>query len=227
MGIATEHAPAPYGGMSAYSLWEIDVKLFDGLMQQIDAFTSRQDLWITPDQFVVRLTRSGDNNYPPYEDRGAVKGGARIAGPSGFGGTLAGALLKNNGVFLDGVGGSADTILVATQTGPDHFRCFRRFEVREPISLWGTEVEPGTYYATTEDQLLSQADEPPPLPYKCTPTAGRDRSWSFPSSSSLLCATGAHERAAVLVETFRIGGIARGASRRKLAEGRAGPRPPS
>jgi hypothetical protein len=30
------------------------------------------------------------------------------------------------------------------------------------MALWGTQVRPGTYYVTTEDQLLSQADEPPP-----------------------------------------------------------------
>lgn len=74
---------------------------------------------------------------------------------------MSGHLLKNNGVFLEGNGGSAETMLVATQTGPDHFRCFRHFEVHEPINLWGTDVVPGSYYVTTEDQLLNQADEPP------------------------------------------------------------------
>lgn len=63
MGIATEHSPAPYGGMSAYSCWEIDLKMFNGSMEQIDAFTCRQDLWISSDQFVVRLTRKGDSKH--------------------------------------------------------------------------------------------------------------------------------------------------------------------
>lgn len=160
MGIATEHSPARYGGMSSYSLWEIDVRLFDSSMREIDAWTCRQDLWITDKQFAVRLTRP-DSASPPYEDRGEVSGGATINGTSGFGGKLTGVLLKNNGTFLDGRGGSADTLMVATQTGEDHYRCFRKFEVREPISLWGTDVAPGTYYATTEDQITNTSDEPP------------------------------------------------------------------
>jgi hypothetical protein len=45
MTTATEHAPAPDGGMSAYGCWEIDVRMFDSDMKQIDAFTCRQDLW--------------------------------------------------------------------------------------------------------------------------------------------------------------------------------------
>ena len=38
-------------------------------------------------------------------------------GVSGFGGRLEGRLLQSNGVFLEGEGGAADFILVATQTG--------------------------------------------------------------------------------------------------------------
>lgn len=162
MGIATQHSPAAYGGMSAYTCWEIDLRMFNATMEEIDTFTCRQDLWVNADQFAVRLTRKGDSEHSPYEDRGAVTNGSTIVGRSGFGGILNGQMLKNNGVFLDGKGGSADTMLVATQTGPDHFRCFRRFDVHEPISLWGTSVTPGIYYVTTEDQLISQADEPPP-----------------------------------------------------------------
>ena len=32
MGIATERAPAPSGGMKPYTLWEIDVRLFNDAM---------------------------------------------------------------------------------------------------------------------------------------------------------------------------------------------------
>ena len=39
MGIATEHAPAPAGGMKPYGLWEIDVRLFNASQIEIDKFT--------------------------------------------------------------------------------------------------------------------------------------------------------------------------------------------
>lgn len=161
MGIATEHAPAPSGGMKPYTLWEIDVRLFNDDMVEIAKFSCRQDLWVGEGQFVVRLTPLGENNYPPYEDRGAVDGRGVINGVSGFGGRLKGRLLQNNGVFLQGKGGVADYILVATQTGPDHFRCYRNFEFHEPMNFWGIAFRPGTYFFTTEDQLLRSVDQPP------------------------------------------------------------------
>lgn len=49
----------------------------------------------------------------------------------------------------------------ATQTGKDHYRCFRRFEAHRPVALWGTRVAAGTYYVTTEDQIVETADQPP------------------------------------------------------------------
>lgn len=162
MTTATDHAPAPDGGMSPYGCWEIDVRMWDAEVKQIDAFTCRQDLWADADQFVVRLTRLSNNgNGAKYEDRGAVTDGVVIRGRSGFGGTLLGHMMKNNTVFLQGTGGVADYVLTATQTAPDHYRCFRQFQVKEPIALWGTQVMPGTYYITTEDQLQHEADEPP------------------------------------------------------------------
>jgi len=160
MGIATDNSPAAYGGMASYGRWEIDVRLFDSAMQEIDKFTCRQDLWISEKQFALRLTRQDDPSSP-YEDRGDVDQGHRIKGVSGFGGVLGGALTENNGVFLEGTGGSADFILVATQTGEKHFRCFRRFIAHQSGKIWGTEVTAGTYFATTEDQLLETSIEPP------------------------------------------------------------------
>ena len=157
-GFATEHAPAPAGGMKRYGRWTIDLRMFDASINEIDSFTCRQDLWTGEEEFAVRLTRENDGSQ--FEDRGAVKGKV-IDGASGFGGKLTGRLLQNNGVFLEGKGGSVDFVLVATQTGPDHFRCFRRFEVKAKTKLWGTEVSPGTCFITTEDQLLEDADEPP------------------------------------------------------------------
>ena len=132
--------------------------MFDASIDEIDSFTCRQDLWTGKEEFVVRLTRENDGSQ--FEDRGTVKGQV-IDGVSGFGGKLSGRLLENNSVFLEGQGGTVDFVLVATQTGPDHYRCFRRFKVKEQTKLWGTEVSPGTYFITTEDQLLEDADEPP------------------------------------------------------------------
>ena len=161
MGIATDHAPAPPGGLKPYTLWEIDVRLFNDDMVEIAKLSCRQDLWVGEGQFAVRLTPLGENKYPPYEDRGAVDGRGVINGVSGFGGRLKGRVLQNNGVFLQGKGGAADYILVATQTGPDHFRCYRNFEFHEPMNFWGIDFRPGTYFFTTEDQLLQSADQPP------------------------------------------------------------------
>ena len=84
-----------------------------------------------------------------------------IKGTSWFGATLTGKLMKSNATFLEGKGESADFIMVATQTGPKHYRCFRRFNIKKPGKLWGTQVSPGTYFVTTEDQMIQGADEPP------------------------------------------------------------------
>jgi hypothetical protein len=112
-------------------------------------------------QFVVRLSPIGVKNAAPYEDRGSVEGHGVIKGVSGFGGHLQGRLFQNNSVFLEGKGGACDFILVATQTGPIHYRCLRRLEFKQPMNLWGIEVHPGTYFFTTEDQVLESADQPP------------------------------------------------------------------
>jgi hypothetical protein len=86
MGIATEHAPAPSGGMKPYTLWEIDVRFFNDAMVEIGKLSCRQDLWVGEGQFVVRLTPIGMKNASPYEDRGSVDGHGVINGVSGFGG---------------------------------------------------------------------------------------------------------------------------------------------
>ena len=161
MGIATDHAPAPPGGMKPYTLWEIDVRLFDDGNEEIGKLSCRQELWVGDGTFVVRLIPLGKNNYAPYEDRGAVDKRGVITGTSGMGGKLKGRLLQNNGVFLQGKGGAADYILVATQTGPDHFRCYRTFDFHQAMNFWGIDFKVGTYFFTTEDQLLQSADQPP------------------------------------------------------------------
>jgi hypothetical protein len=161
MGIATEHAPTPPGGLKPYTLWEIDVRLFNDAMVEIATLSCRQDLWVGEGQFAVRLTPLGEHNYAPYEDRGSVDERGVITGVSGFGGPLKGRLLQNNGVFLESKGGAADYILVATQTGPDHYRCYRNFEFHQSLNFWGVDFRPGIYFFTTEDQLLQSADQPP------------------------------------------------------------------
>ena len=147
--------------MKAYGRYDLQVKLWDGGMNEIDSFPIRQDLWVGPDTFVVRLTRDRDGTPVRYEDRGAVDGHGHIAGPSGYGGTIDGQLMKNGSVFLHATGGEADFVMLATQTGPDRYRCFRRLDVKEPTRVFGTDVGAGVYYVTTEDQLVASADEPP------------------------------------------------------------------
>ena len=162
MGIATDMSPAQPSGSQPYTRWEIDARLFDERMQEIDRFTCRQDLLIGPEEFVVRLTRlDAAGRDGRYEDRGSLYDSTVIQGVTGFGGRLDGRLLKNGGVFLEGKGGDVDFILVATPTGPDHFRCFRRFEVKQPTIVWGKRVNAGTYFATTEDQLIEVAPQAP------------------------------------------------------------------
>ena len=161
MGIATDHAPASDGGMSAYTGWEIDVRMYDGSMNQIDAFTCKQDLWMGEGKFVVRLTRDDAGGLTNFEDRGDMDAHGAINGDSGFGGKLTGQAFPNNTAFLEGKGGSVDFIMLATRTGAEHYRCFRRFEAHKPVKLWGTDVRAGTYYITTEDQLHESADTPP------------------------------------------------------------------
>lgn len=109
----------------------------------------------------MRITRDKGGSKTQHEDRGKVGSHGEISGLTGFGGQLAGQLLKNNGVFLHGTGGESDFLMVATQTAPDHYRCFRRFEVKQPADVFGTEVKPGLYFVTTEDQLVESSDEPP------------------------------------------------------------------
>jgi hypothetical protein len=164
MGIATDHAPAPPGGLKPYTLWEIDVRMFNDDMVEIAAFSCRQDLWVGEGQFAVRLTplKKDGKDYAPYEDRGDVDKRGVITGVSGMGGKLKGRLLQNNGVFLQGKGGAADYLLVATQTGPEHYRCYRQFEFHQSMTFWGIDFHPGAYFFTTEDQIIEQSDQPPP-----------------------------------------------------------------
>ena len=96
-----------------------------------------------------------------YEDRGARRGEHLFEGASGFGGKFSVQTLENGGFFSQGVGGDVEFIMVAALTGPDHARCFRKFEVMKPTVLWGKSVGVGTYFATTEDQLVKTAQEAP------------------------------------------------------------------
>ncbi len=86
-----------------------------------------------------------------------------ITGTTGFGGKLNGRLLKDNfGVLLQGIGGDVDFILGAVVVTPTHNRCFRRFEVHRPAVIFGTKVNPGTYFTTSNDYFIRSADDKPP-----------------------------------------------------------------
>ncbi len=159
MGLGTEHAPAQPREPQPYTCWEIDVRLFDDRMQEIDAFSCRQDVYAAPDQFFVRLTRTDGKGV--YEDRGAMKDATTAEGKSGFGGRFTARVFQNGALFTQGTGGDADFIMLATPTGPDHVRCFRRFEVGQPTTLWGKQVEAGIYFCTTEDQMVETRPKPP------------------------------------------------------------------
>ncbi len=130
-------------------------------MKELDAFDLRQDLLVEQGVFVVRLTREMPNGQTlQYEDRGTLDAGKSLTGTSGFGGKLRGQLLPNGSIFNQGEEGDASFVMVATKMAPDHYRCFRRIEVRRPTKF-GMELVTGVYYLTTEDFLEESADEPP------------------------------------------------------------------
>ena len=159
MGQGTAHAPAPMDASKPYSLWEIDVRMFDDAMKEIDRFTCRQDLFVGPEDFIVRIARTDGKGS--YEDRGVMRNPHFGEGTNGFGGKFTIHLMENGAIFNQGTGGVVNFIMTATPTGPDHIRCFRHFEVSRPMKLWGKQVDAGTYYVTTEDQLLETAEEAP------------------------------------------------------------------
>ena len=145
-----------------YGRYRIEVKLYDERMNAVDAFDLRQDLLADESVFAVRLTRETlFGKKAQYEDRGSVNETKAVTGTSGFGGQLSGQLLPNGSLFLRGDGGDASFVLVATKTADDHYRCFRRIEVRK-ATTFGTELTPGLYFMTTEDFLEESADKPPP-----------------------------------------------------------------
>jgi hypothetical protein len=154
----------PAGAPPAFGRYRLDDKLFDEGMNQVDAFTLRQDVYMAPGGFVLRLTRKlADGRQVQYEDRGRIDDRMSISGSTGFGGELRGQAFPSGSVFLRGEGGTASFIMVATVIAPDHARCLRRIEVRKPARFATAEdLTPGVYYFTTEDYLEEASDEPPP-----------------------------------------------------------------
>ncbi len=146
----------------AYTAWKLSFPLLDDKNQVIEHIEGVQDLYVGPDEFIVRVTREMDGSTARYEDRGTMDASGAIIGKTGFGGKLNGKLLKDSfGVLLQGVGGDVDFILGAVVVTPTHNRCFRRFEVRTPTVIFGTKVNPGTYFTTSNDYLISSADDKP------------------------------------------------------------------
>jgi hypothetical protein len=153
----------PTAGSKSYTTWKLSFPLLDDKNRIIEIIEGVQELYVGPDEFIVRVTRAVDSATVRYEDRGTINAGGAIAGKSGFGGKLTGQLLKDNfGVLLEGAGGDADFILGAVVITPDHNRCFRQFEVRASTTLFGRRVEPGRYFTTSDDYLISSADDKPP-----------------------------------------------------------------
>lgn len=146
---------------TAFERYRIEIKLYNEHMKLLDSFNFRQDLLITDTEFAVRLTRmTPDGQIPGYEDRGTIDKNKRITGTTGFGGTLHGQIFPNGSIFLEGKGGNASFVMVATRLAPDRYRCLRRIEANRP-SKFGTELDSGSYYVTTEDYLEESSNEIP------------------------------------------------------------------
>ena len=152
------------GAPPAFGRYRLDVRLFDESMNQVDAFTLTQYVYMAPEGFVLRLARtSPDGRLVQYEDRGRIDTRMSISGSSGLGGELRGQAFPNGSVFLRGEGEAASFIMVATVIAPGHARCLRRIEVRKPTPFATAEpLSPGVYYFTTEDYLEEASDVPPP-----------------------------------------------------------------
>jgi hypothetical protein len=93
----------------------------------------------TSEPHVTELYRK-PNVINLYEDRGSIDGHGVISGGSGFG---AKDISCRTRVFRAGRGGTAEFIMVATQTGPNHYRCLRKIAVTQPTKF--SRVPPGTY----------------------------------------------------------------------------------
>lgn len=163
--MTTQNASGKPAGMPpAFGRYRLDVKLFDETMNQLDAFTLTQYVYVAPGQFILRLARKfPDGRQVYYEDRGVIDQRMSISGTTGFGGELHGQAFPNGSVFLKGEGGSASFSMVATVIEHGHARCLRRIEVRKPIGFATAEpLAPGVYYFTTEDYLEEASDDMPP-----------------------------------------------------------------
>lgn len=146
----------------AYTAWKLSFPLLDDKNQVIEHIEGVQDLYVGPEEFIVRVSRQMDGSTARYEDRGKMDASGTITGTTGFGGKLSGRLLKDNfGVLLQGNGGDVDFILGAVVVTPTHNRCFRRFEVHTTTVIFGTKVNPGTYFTTSNDYLIRSSDNMP------------------------------------------------------------------
>lgn len=146
----------------AYTTWKLAFPLLSMNNQVIEIIEGVQELYVGTDEFIVRVTRQVAGGTYRYEDRGSIGSGGAIVGRTGFGGELKGQMLKDNfGVLLEGSGGDVDFILGAVTITPDHNRCFRKFQVHTPTALFGTQVQPGTYFTTSDDYFMASAREKP------------------------------------------------------------------
>lgn len=128
--------------MRAYGCYDLQVKLWDGGMNEVGSFAIRQDFWVSPDTFVVRLTRGHRRQPGPL--RGPRRGRRPRAHrrPVGLWRPDRRAVDEERQRLRPRDRRRADFVMVATQTAPDYYRCFRRLEVKKPTRVFGTEVGP-------------------------------------------------------------------------------------
>lgn len=160
---ANEKATAQDGPLPPYSKWHIDTTIYDESMNVVDSFEDTQELWLSPPNIAVRRTRElPDGRRVQYEDRGRINEAFQISGRTGFGGKYSGQLFPTGWVHTQGSEGAASFHMVNTPLGEGHQCCLRIIDVREPVPfLTADNLEPGRYYVTTDDHLLSASDEVP------------------------------------------------------------------
>jgi len=163
-----DESRAPQGPPPAYQKWRVTDKLYDENMNLIDEFEDTQETVIIPPNITVRRTRTlPDGEQVVYEDKGTVNQSFQISGKTGYGGDWHGQLFMDGWVYTYGTGGKAEFQMVNTRLhnrndGNEAGCCLRIVDVKEPVQVLTAEpLEPGRYFLTTEEYVISHSDEVP------------------------------------------------------------------
>jgi len=163
-----DESRAPKGPPHAYQKWHVMTKLYDEDMNLIDEFPDTQETVIVPPNIHVRRTRTlPDGEQVVYEDKGTLNQRFQISGKTGYGGELHGQVFQDGWVYTWGTGGNADFQMINTRLhdrhdGAEAGCCLRIVDVKKPVQLLTAEpVDPGRYYLTTEEHVISHSDEVP------------------------------------------------------------------